>query len=324
MIIRKLLFFLALLAAGSGVAPSLSHAEPAWPSKPIRWIVPYSVGGGTDQTSRLIASRLSAAIGQPVIVENKPGGNTLIGAQLAANAPPDGYTVFFATQATLSVVPHMYAKLPYANDALVPVAQLVRFPLFLLVAADGPINTVARFNDAAKHEPLMYAIGGSGSGGHLGTALMAKQLNANMTAVPFKAMVQAAPEVAAGRIPFMFSDLPAALPLIQSGRARILATAGKARSSLYPNAPTLSEAGIADLSFETWAGLAVPKGTQQEIADRLSTELNKIMADPAVRKTLATAGVEPAPSTQARFTEFIAAENAKWAPVVREAGIKAE
>jgi tripartite-type tricarboxylate transporter receptor subunit TctC len=313
-----------LLAATVLHAPAVVQAQAAWPSKPIRWVVPYSPGGGTDQTSRTIAEKLSAALGQPIVIDNKPGGNTVIGAAAAASAPADGYTVFLATLATMAVVPHLYPKLPYAPDAFVPVAQLVRFPLFLMVDANGPINTLPKFLAAARSEPLLYAIGGSGSGGHLGTELLARQLKADMTPVPFKAMVQAAPEVAAGRVSFMFADLPAALPHVQSGRARILATAGKARSPLYPEAPTLAEAGVSDVQFDTWAGLAVPKGTPQPIVDRLAAELNKVLADPAVRAKLAVSGVEPAPSQPASFAQLIASENAKWRVVVQEAGIKAE
>jgi tripartite-type tricarboxylate transporter receptor subunit TctC len=321
--IRRIVAMSMALAALLFVGATPASAQ-AWPSKAIRWIVPYSPGGGTDQTSRTIAERLSAALGQPVIVDNRPGGNTLIGAQAVASAPPDGYTVFFGALATMSVIPHMYPKLPYAADALTPVAQLVRFPLFLMVSADGPINTVPKFMAAARSQPLLYAIGGSGSGGHLGSELLARQLGADMKPVPFKAMVQAAPEVATGRVPFMFADLPAALPLVQAGRAKILATAGKSRSPLYPDAPTLVEAGIGDLSFETWAGLVVPKGTPQAVIDRLNLELAKIMADPAVRSRLAISGVESAYGNQTAFTQFIASENVRWGAVVRDAGIKPE
>lgn len=318
---RTLCIALALSALLCSAAVS---AQPAWPNKPIRWVVPFPAGGGTDQTSRAIAEKLSAALEQPVLVDNKPGANTLIGAQAVATAAADGHTVLFATLGTLAVLPHMVPKMPYAPDALVPVAQLVRFPLFLMVAADGPLNTAARFAAAAKTNELQYAIGGSGSGGHLGTELMARKLGVTMQAVPFKAIVQAAPEVATGRVAFMFADLPGALPHVQSGRAKILATAGKGRSPLYPDAPTLREAGLADLDFETWAGLAVPKGTPQAVIDRLVAGLNKILADPSVSAKLAMSGVEPAPSNQAQFVQFIAAENARWAHVVKSAGIKAE
>ncbi len=314
----------ALLASSALVVGPSVGAQTVWPNKAIRWVVPFPAGGGTDQTSRAIAERLSAALGQPVIVDNKPGGNTLVGAQAVAGAPADGYTVLFATLGTMAVVPHMYPKMPYAADALVPVAQLVRFPLFLMVAADGPLNTISKFSAAARSQQLQYAIGGSGSGAHLGTELLAKQLNVSMQPVPYKAMVHAAPEVAIGRVQFMFADLPAALPHVQSGRAKILATAGKARSPLYPDAPTLGEAGLADLDFETWAGLVVPKGTPQLVIDRLTSELGKIMADPAVRAKLALSGVEPAPSSQSQFMQFIAAEDARWSQVVKAAGIKPE
>jgi tripartite-type tricarboxylate transporter receptor subunit TctC len=309
---------LALCAAATGWAQS------AWPSKPIRWVVPYTAGGGTDQSSRIIAEKLSAALGQPIVIDNRPGGNTIIGASIVASAPPDGYTVFFAALSTMAVIPNLYDKLPYAPDALTPVTQLVHYPLFLMVQANGPLDTMPKFAAAARSKPLLFAIGGSGSGGHLGSELLKRQLKADMTAVPFKAMVQAAPEVATGRVSFMFADLPAALPHVQGGRATIIATAGKTRSALYPDAPTLAESGLGDIDFDTWAGLAVPKGTPQPIVGRLATELNKVIADPAVRKKLAVIGVEPAPSSQAQFTSFIAAENTKWRAVIQAADIKIE
>jgi tripartite-type tricarboxylate transporter receptor subunit TctC len=318
---RAARFGLALAVVGAAGA---ACAQAAWPAKPIRWVVPYSPGGGTDQTSRVIAEKLSLALGQPIIIDNKPGGNTIIGAAYAAAAPADGYTVFLATPSTLAVIPHMIPKLPYAPDALTPVAQLVRFPLFLMVEANGPLDTMPKFLAAARSQPLLYATGGTGSGGHLGTELLARKLGADMKPVPFKAMVQAAPEVAAGRVPFMFADLPAALPHVQSGRAKIIATAGKERSPLYPGAPTLAEAGAGDISFDTWAGLAVPKGTPQPVVDRLATELGKVLADPAVRARLATIGVETAPSSQATFTRFVASESARWGAVIQAAGITVE
>ena len=179
------------LAAGAMTA----SAQAAWPSKPIRWVVPYTPGGGTDQSSRIIAEKLSVALGQPIVIDNRPGGNTVIGAAAAASAAPDGYTVFFAALSTMAVIPNLYDKLPYASDALTPVTQLVHFPLFLMVEAGGPLDTMPKFLAAARSQPLLFAIGGSGSGGHLGSELMKRQLKADMTAVPFKAMVQAAPEV---------------------------------------------------------------------------------------------------------------------------------
>lgn len=305
----------AALAAG---------AQDAWPSKPIRWVVPYSAGGGTDQASRVIAEKLSTQLGQSIVIDNKPGGNTVIGASYVASQPADGYTVFFAALSTMSVLRHLMPKLPYAPDALTPVTQLVRYPLFLMVAADGPLNTMPKFLAAAKSRPLLFAIGGSGSGGHLGSELLARELHADMKPVPFKAMVQAAPEVAVGRVSFMFVDLPNALPHVQSGRAKILASASRKRSPLYPDAPTLEEAGAGPIAFDTWAGIAVPKGTPQAIVDRLVVELNKAIADPVVRGKLALIGVEPVTSSQAQFTTLINDESARWGAVIQAAGITIE
>lgn len=312
----------AALMTGALFAHAPVGAQGAWPNKPIRWIVPYTAGGGTDIVSRMLGERLSEVLGTSVVVDNRPGGNTLIGAQAAANATPDGYTVFFTTLPTVGMVPHMYARMPYAPDALTPVTQLVRFPLFLMAGPDGTLDTPAKFAEAAKKQQLQYAIGGTGTPTHLGTEMLARQMGVTMQAIPFRSMGQAGPEVAAGRVAFMFGDLPATLPHVQAGRGKIIATASKTRSPLYPDAPTLREAGLADLDFDTWAGLTVPKGTPQAIVDRLSTELNKILAEPAMRAKLIAKGVEPAGSSPEEFRALFVTESARWGPLVKSLGIK--
>jgi tripartite-type tricarboxylate transporter receptor subunit TctC len=310
---------LGLLLAGAA-----AHAQ-SWPSRPIRWVVPYPAGGGTDQVSRLVAEKLASALGQPVIVDNKPGASTMIGAESVAKSAPDGYTLLLGQPTSLSVNQFLYAKLPYDPvNSFTPIIQLVRFPLFLVVGPEAKVDSARDLFALARKEPLAYATGGNGSIVHLGTEMVKDKLGLNLTHVPFKAMVQAAPEVAAGRVPFMFADMPAVRPFIQAGKLKVLATAEPARSSLYPSAPTLAEAGLPGLEFSTWVGLVAPKGTPRQIVDRIAAEVQKILAMPEVRERFVAMGVEGAPSSPEQFGRFIDAESVKWQAVIKANNIKPE
>jgi tripartite-type tricarboxylate transporter receptor subunit TctC len=309
---------------GTLLIGAAAHAQ-SWPSRPIRWVVPYPAGGGTDQVSRLVAEKLATALGQPVIVDNKPGASTIIGAEFVAKAAPDGYTLLLGQPTSLSVNQSLYAKLPYDPvNSFTPIVQLVRYPLFLVVAPETKVDNAKDLFALAKKEPLAYATGGNGSIVHLGTEMVKDKLGLNLTHVPFKAMVQAAPEVAAGRVPFMFADMPAVRPFIQAGKLKVLATAEPSRSSLYPSAPTLAEAGLPGLEFSTWVGLVAPKGTPKPIVDRLASEVQKILAMPEVRERFAAMGVEGAASSPEQFGRFIDAESVKWSAVIKANAIKPE
>jgi len=312
----------AWLAAGTAQA----QTPTPWPSRPIRWVVPYPAGGGTDQVSRLVAEKLSTALGQPVVIDNKPGAGTIIGADAVAKSPADGYTLLLGQPTSLAVNQHLYAKLPYDPvGSFTPIAQLVRYPLFLVVGTDTRADNAKDLFALAKKEPLSYATGGNGSIVHLGTEMVKDKLGVNLQHIPFKAMVQAAPEVAANRVPFMFADMPAIRPLLQSGKLKVLATAEPQRSSLYPSAPTLAEAGLpAGLEFSTWVGLVAPRGTPQPVVDRLSAEVRKILAMPDVREKFVVMGVEAADGTPEQFARFIEAETVKWGTVIKANNIKPE
>ena len=312
---------------GSLLLGTAAQAQaPAWPSKPIRWVVPYPAGGGTDQVTRLVAEKLSTALGQPVVVDNKPGAGTIIGADAVAKSPADGYTLLLGQPTSLSVNQHLYAKLPYDPvNGFAPITQLVRYPLFLVVESSMKAdNAKDLFAMAQKGGNLAYATGGNGSIVHLGSEMVKDKLGLNLTHVPFKAMVQAAPEVAAGRVPFMFADMPAIRPFIQAGKLKVLATAEPARSALYPSAPTLAEAGLPGLEFSTWVGMVAPKGTPKPVIDRLAAEVHKILAMPDVRERFLAMGVDGAPSSPEQFARFIDAESAKWQTVIKANNIKPE
>ena len=320
-----------LLSAIIGVAsaaigvPGFALAQ-AYPSKPIRFVVPYPAGGPLDTVARLLAQKVAEGVGQPVVVDNKPGGGTIIGADAVAKSPADGYTLLLGQPTSLAVNQHLYAKLPYDPvGSFTPIAQLVRYPLFLVVGTDTRADNAKDLFALAKKEPLSYATGGNGSIVHLGTEMVKDKLGVNLQHIPFKAMVQAAPEVAANRVPFMFADMPAIRPLLQSGKLKVLATAEPQRSQLYPSAPTLAEAGLpAGLEFSTWVGLVAPRGTPQPIVDRLSTEVRKILAMPDVREKFVTMGVEAADGTPEQFARFIETETVKWGTVIKANNIKPE
>jgi tripartite-type tricarboxylate transporter receptor subunit TctC len=306
------------------VATTAALAQANWPTKPIRWVVPYPPGGGTDQVSRLVAEKLSTALGQPVVVDNKPGASTMIGAEAVAKAAPDGYTLLLGQPTSLSVNQHLFAKLPYDPAGFAPISQLVRYPLFLVVDPAMKVDSAKDLFAMAQKGNLTYATGGNGSIVHLGSEMVKDKLKLNLTHVPFKAMVQAAPEVAAGRVQFMFADMPAIRPFVQAGKLKVLATAEPARSTLYPSAPTLAEAGLPGLEFSTWVGVMAPKGTPRPIIDRLAAELHKILAMPDVKERFVAMGVDGAPSSPEQFARFIEAESVRWQAVIKANDIKPE
>jgi tripartite-type tricarboxylate transporter receptor subunit TctC len=288
-------------------------------------VVPYPAGGGTDQVSRLVAEKLSTALGQPVVVDNKPGASTIIGAEAVAKAAPDGYTLLLGQPTSLSVNQFLYPKLPYDPvNGFVPISQLVCYPLFLVVDPATRVDSARDLFALAQKGNLTYASGGNGSIVHLGSEMVKDKLKLNLTHVPFKAMVQAAPEVAAGRVQFMFGDMPAIRPFVQAGKLRVLATAESARSPLYPEAPTLAETGLPGLEFSTWVGLLAPKGTPRPIIDRLAAELHKILAMPDVKERFVAMGVDGAPSSPEQFARFIEAESVRWQAVIKASDIKPE
>jgi tripartite-type tricarboxylate transporter receptor subunit TctC len=317
-----------LLALVVALTCSLNALAQTYPGKPIRLIVPYPPGGGTDFFARLVGGRMSEQIGQPIVVENRPGAATIIGAEAAARAAPDGYTVLLADSTTLAVNPSLYSKLPYdPQKDFLPISMTARFAMLLVVNPSlTKAASVKDFIDEAKRAQgkINFASVGAGTTHHLAMELFKQQTGISLNHIPYKGAAPAVQDLVGGQVPVMFLDLAAGGPQIRAGKIKALAVASAKRIAALPDVPTLAESGVAGFEAWAWQGLVVPAGTPQEVIARLRAEYSKAVAEPAVRQKLIDAGVEPLTSTPEEFAAYIRSETAKWAKVVKEANIKVE
>ncbi|SHI07970.1 Bug family tripartite tricarboxylate transporter substrate binding protein [Pollutimonas bauzanensis] len=298
--------------------PAAAGAQQSYPNRPIRMIVPYAVGGGTDSVARLLASKIGMGLGQSVVVENKPGAGGIIGAGLVAAAPADGYTVLF--DAAPFVVNPALRKMTFdAKTDLTPIAQVMTAPDVLVVAADAPYKDYAEFLSYAKSHPgrLTYASAGVGTGQHLAGALFNTQAQVEMLHIPYSGGGPALTALLSGQVSCYFANAASATKFIEAGKLRALAVTSAARSPSLPNVPTLKEMGLPDFDVTEWAGAFVPAGTPKAIVDRLAKEISVATADPAFRSSLASMGVTPVGNTSTEFTAFIGTELVRWAEVIR-------
>ena len=320
--VRQLAVSFALALAGTA---SIAQVE-GYPSKPIKLILPFPPGGGTDILGRVIAEKLGANLGQPVVVENRGGAGGNDGAEAAAKSPPDGYTLVLVAP-SLAISPSIYTKLNYdpIRD-LAPVGLVGVVPNVLITDPALPARDLAEFIALAKSKPgaMNFGSGGNGTSNHLAGELFNVKAGVKLVHVPYKGVNLAMNEVLAGRIQLVVIGIPAALPFIQAGRLRALAVIAPRRASTLPNVPTVAEAGLANYEVTTWYGILAPAGTPKPIVERLNAELVKIMHAPDMQEKLAATGTEPRTSTPEEFAEYIKQETAKWREVVREAGLKPE
>lgn len=293
-----------------------------YPAKPIRVIIPYPPGGGNDIVVRSIGQKLAERLGQSVLVENKPGGGTLIGAEAAAKSAPDGYSLFLGTIATMSINPSLYRVLPYdpVKD-FAPITQLVNYSMLLVVNPSVPANSVAELLALAKTRQLSYASFGNGSTSHLGMELLKAMTGVQLLHVPYKGSLPALTDVMGGQVPVMFVDLPPSLSQIKSGRVRALGVSSLQRSTLMPEVPTVAET-VPSFSYASWAGLLAPAGTPAPIIARLHDEIVHVLSQPDIKAQLSGLGAEPVGSTPQEFAALIRSEIAKWAKVVKVSGAK--
>jgi tripartite-type tricarboxylate transporter receptor subunit TctC len=315
------------LSITSVAAHTLSGAAAAvdYPVRPLRWIVGFSAGGGTDTVSRIMAQWLSQRLGQPVVIENKPGASSNIAIQAALTAPPDGYTVVTLTSsAAINVT--LFDNLPFnlLRD-VVPVAGIIDFPLVLVVHPSVPAANVAEFIAYAKGHPgeITMASYGTGSTSHLALELFQTMAGVRMVHVPYRGDALALADTVSGHVQGTFATLTAALPHIKAGAVRLLAVAGRDRNEFVPDAPTIGET-VPGYEAYSWAALGAPRGTPAEIVTRLNREINAGLAAPAMRERLAAAGTTPMVHTPETFGAFLAGEVEKWSRVIRTAGIKPE
>lgn len=316
--------------AAAGVALTVTSGRgfaQAYPTKPIRLIVPYPPGGGTDTFARTISGPMGNALGQTIVVENRPGAATIIGAQEVARSDPDGYTVLLGDNATYAVNPSLYRKLPYdPQKDFDPVTLTGRFLLLLVAHPSAKIDSVKELVARAKAKPgeLNYGSPGNGSPHHLAMEMFAQRAGIKLTHVPYKGGAPATQDLLAGRIPVMFLDLTTALAHLKAGKIKALAAASPKRSGELPDVPTIAESGYAGYEAWAWQGFAVPDGTPQPVIQRLNGAFAKAAADPAVRKRLGELGLELTPSTPQEMADYVKSETAKWAKIIKEANVTVE
>ena len=315
-------WFAAILA----LALPLAAAAQPYPSKPIRWILGYPPGGGTEFIARSVANALSAQLGQPIVIENRPGAAAIVGAEAAARSAPDGYTLFMADNGTFVYHLGIYKKLPYdPNRDFIPVGTIVRGYMLLLTGPNGP-KTVQELVESARSQPgkLNNASNGSGTAHHLAMELLKQRAGVNIVNIPFKGTAAVMQEVMSERVAAGFADVSAARGAIQGGKVRPLAVASKKRLAALPDVPTFEEAGFPDFEVFFWQGIAVPAGTPHEIVNRLSTELAKALNTPDVHKRLTDAGMEVLPTNSEQMAQLIRSDQAFWVPLIKKLGISVD
>jgi tripartite-type tricarboxylate transporter receptor subunit TctC len=315
-----------LLALGTlmAVAGSIA-AQQDFPSKPIRLISPYAPGGSTSVVARLIGQKLTESWGQPVIVDNRPGANTIIGSEAMVKSPPDGYTILIVNTAHV-INPNLFAT-PYdAIKDFAPVATLVTTEYFLALNSTVPANTLKEFIALAKSKPneLNYASAGTAGAGHLATELFNLEAGIKTQHVPYKGTGPALNDLIGGQVQFFFAPPIVTIGHIKSGRLKALAITGETRSPSLPQIPTFAEAGLPSFDVRFWQGILAPDATPRPVVDKLSTEISRILTLPDVKETLATQGMTPLVSTPERFGALLKADLATLAKVIKTANIKLE
>jgi tripartite-type tricarboxylate transporter receptor subunit TctC len=313
------------LAAGAAALPAVSRfaMAQAYPSRSLRWIIGFPPGGGADTVARIVGPWLSERLGQPVIIENRPGASTNIAAQAVINSPSDGYTLLFLGLSTV-VNASLFLSLPFdLQRDIAPVSGLIDFPMVMVANPSVPARTVAELIAHAKANPgkVTMASFGTGSASHLAGELFKSMAGVDLVHVPYRGGAPMMLDLVGGQVQVGFDVMTTALPHVRTGALRALGVAGTKRFDMLPDVPTISET-VRGYEARTWAGVGVPRGTPPEIIDRLNRDINAGLVNPTIRARLADAGTIPMVLTSAAFGAYIAAESEKWAKVVKLAGIK--
>ncbi|MCD2512537.1 Bug family tripartite tricarboxylate transporter substrate binding protein [Comamonas endophytica] len=309
------------LIATCALAAATVHA--AFPDRPITIVVPYAPGGAADAVARLVATHMGPKLGTSVIVENRAGASGTIGVSSVAKAPADGYTMLYDAT-PYSINPHLFARMPYAANALQPLSLVLQAPNVLIVPANSPLKNVGDLIAKAKAQPgkLNFASGGSGTVQRLASELFRQQLKLDMVHVPYKSGGPAIADVIGGQVDFMFSTVAASQSLVAGGKLRALAVSSPERSPRLPDVPTVAETVIPGYEVFEWNGMFLPAGTPPAVAGKLQQAVVEVLKEEAVQQRLADIGAKPVGSTAAEFASFLAKEDAKWGEVVRKGGIK--
>ncbi len=323
---RQMIAVAAALCTGPLLNTTV-HAQDQWPSKPIRLIVPFTPGGVTDTSGRLIAENLGKRLGQQVVVDNKPGASGNIGTALAKAAPADGYTLVLGFDGTMVINPHVFSKLPFDTvKDFTPVGKIGDATLILVANPDVPVKGLADVIALSKSRPGGLSFGTSGTGGtpHIAGELLKLRTGANLTHVPYKGGGQAMTDVLGGTIPLVYTAVAGAHGHVKSGKLKALAVSSAQRTSALPDVPTFVESGVPDFVVNSWVGLLAPAGTPAAVVTRLNTELNAVLNDATVREKLRVMGIEPAPGTPEQYRDEIRRDLDRYGAVVKSAGISVD
>lgn len=315
----------AVAATAALTMPALTLAQ-AFPAKPVKIVVPYPPGGTNDIVVRLLAQKLGDSMGQPFVVENKPGASGNLGAEQVARAAPDGYTLLLVTTGH-SIHPSLYKNLRYnIKTDLTPVSELTRGPMLVMVTPSLPYKTVRDVIAAAKAKPgsINFGSAGNGSSTHLATELLSSMAGVKMTHIPYSGSTPAMADVMAGNAQLVMDLMFSALPQVNGGKLRAIAITGAKRSPLLPNVPTVAESGVPGFETLAWNGLMAPANTPKPIIDKLNAEIHKALDAPEMKERLRAQGFEPSPGTPEQFGALIRSEIDRWAKVVKSSGAKVE
>ena len=317
----RAVFLVAGLCLAAPVLPQ------AFPAKPIRIVVPFSAGGPTDITARLVAPRMTELLGQPIVIDNRAGATGIIGAEMVAKSPADGYTLLFGTASVVAINMVTYSKLPYdtLRDFLC-LSPIMTTSTILVVHPSLPAKSLKEFVALARARPGELTLGSAGTGGtlHLPIEMLMKSANIKLTHVPYKGAAPAVTDVVGGQLSGMFVDLPVISPYVKSGRVRALAMASPKRSPYFPNVPTTREAGFNDVELQNYYALFLPAKTPRDVVAKLHDAVVKTVATPAVRDKLIETGADPLTMTTDDFTRFVRADIEMWGRVVKAAGVKVD
>ena len=323
MLTRRSAVLLALAAQGAA-RPALAAD---WPTKPIRFIVPYAPGGGADAVARILGRRVGDSLGQSILVENKGGAGSIVGTDLVAKSAPDGYTMLLGQSGPISINPAVYKSLPYdpVKD-FIPVVMTNSYPYVLVVNGKSPARTLQEFVALAKSKPgaFNYGTTGVGAANHLMTELFSRKAGIKMTHIPYRGTALAVADVVADQVTMVFGDPVSVLPHMRSGTLRALAVSSPQRSPVAPEVPTLMESGFPDLEAVAWHGILVPAKTPPEIVKLLNAEMVKALRDPEIKDLLSKQAMQPVGDTPAEFAAFIQKDIATWKLVAADANVSVE
>jgi tripartite-type tricarboxylate transporter receptor subunit TctC len=313
-----MIFRAALATFAFAAAPLLA----AWPEKPIKVLIGYAPGGSTDVVARLLSQKLSEKLGQPIVIENKPGGAGDFAAEMMLQAPADGYTLMMTTVAVHAINPGLMKQKFNPIDDFTPIAFVCSYPMIMIGSPQTTFRTLTELKDLSAKTPTFYSSSGVGSPGHLAGELLVKGLGgANITHVPYKGGSPSVLAIMSGEAQVNFATLPAVVPQIRGGKVRAVALASKERNPAVPDVPTMAELGLADFEVGTWSGLIGPRGLPADVVQKVNAAVNAVVADPVIRQRLLDEGSEIRAMSPAEFGAFMRAENVRWVKVVKDAGI---